>query len=655
MNASLHRSGRTRGRVALLVAWAALLGAAPLLSGPARAEGRESVDPAAILNAPYAPDTGTRVGQPAAPVSSASPALISEGRRLYVEGVHADGSALVADRLGAAPVSGAAAACVTCHKRSGMGGDEGDVIVPPINGPSLYAGPKLKDRVIIAMDPRRGRFFNPSHPPYDTDSLYAAIEGGVHVTGRAMHALMPRYHVDRHDVEALRAYLDQLSVQWSPGVSDKVARFATVITPDVSSVRKDAFLKSLNALFDQKNSNTLPGHRHMVSASEGMLNLERRWDLDVWQLQGDPATWREQLEDFYRKAPVFALVSGLGDGEWSPVQEFCERNGIPCWFPSVVNPPADAANQTYSLYFSGGMTLEAQVLSTYLQDTDAAARPHRLVQVLRDEAAARSAAQALESALGSPASGGPGRQVRTERRVIATGSADELAAAVRDLSPGDALVLWLRPADLATLDGIAPPAHAMVFASAGLGGADTRGYPARWLDHLRIIYPYELPARRDFNLATFHSWIELRHLPLVDEVMQSEVFFSVGYLMFTMTEMLDNVYRDCLIDRGETMVRRREMLRAEEEILVRQGGHPPAASVAARSRYAPGPIYGTDPNGRFAQKNTPMVGEQQGTTIYPHLALATNQRFASKGAYVVSITEGAKGRELRADGDWIVP
>ena len=594
---------------------------------------------------PVKPDTITQPDSFMVAMPPADPALVAEGRRLYVDGVRADGSLLVADRQDLQPLQGGSAACVACHKRSGMGGMEGDVIVPPINGPSLYAGQKLRERTVIAMDPRRGRFLNQSHAPYDLETLGAAIRSGVHVSGRTMHVLMPRYHVSDHEVAALKAYLDQLSAKYPPGVTDHTAHFATVIAPGIDPDRKDAFLKSLNALLDQKNSNTLPGHRHMVSAAEGMLNLERTWSLDIWELQGDPSTWTAQLQADYDRNPPLAILSGLGDGEWQPVQDFCESQKMPCWFPSVANPPANAGQQTYSFYFSGGVRLEARVLAQYLGDLEDGQRPKRIIQVLQDDPAARAAADAFSAAA-------PG-YAPVVRRMLGQGGLT-LPKAIEGLGPQDALVLWLRPAALAELSQLPAPGG-RAYASAELTRSQFEGIAAPWLSKLEIIYPYELPDKRVFNMATFRSWVALRQIPLVDEAMQSEVFFSVGYLMYTMTEMLDNIFRDCLIDRGETMVRRREMLRAEEETMVRQGGHPPAKSVQAKSSYAPGAIFGTNPNGVLAQKNSPKAGVQQGTTIYPHLELATGQRFASKGAYLVHL-EGDPGMEVfKADSDWIVP
>ena len=49
-----------------------------------------------------------------------------------------------------------------------------------------------------------------------------------------------------------------------------------------------------------------------------------------------------------------------------------------------------------------------------------------------------------------------------------------------------------------------------------------------------------------------------------------------------------------------------------------------------------------------------MVDHRVITGYYPRLTLATGQRFASKGGYMVRFAE-AKGTKLVAETDWIVP
>src|ERR1017187_6915079 len=71
--------------------------------------------------------------------ASDSDRLAELGRRIYVDGILPDGSRLKAIRFeGASEVTGAEAACVNCHRRSGYGAIEGRILVPPIAGAVLF-------------------------------------------------------------------------------------------------------------------------------------------------------------------------------------------------------------------------------------------------------------------------------------------------------------------------------------------------------------------------------------------------------------------------------------------------------------------------------------------------------------------------------------
>ncbi len=576
---------------------------------------------------------------PALPAAaSPDPLLVAQGRHIYEDGLLPDGRELTGLRLDNQPLTGKAAACSACHRPSGMGSVEGDLLVPPITGLALHAGKRLQERVVASMDPRRGRAWNKSHDPYDLAALVGAVRDGMAVGNRAMSTLMPRYAVSESDVRALEAYLDQLSAQVSPGVTDHEVHLATVITPEVPAARREVFLKTIRALVDLKNSNTMPGHRYMINAAEMVLNLERAWRFDVWELSGPPDTWQAQLEQRYQADPVFALVSGLGDAEWAPVQAFAEARHLPLWFPSVPAPPEGVSSGCCGLYFHDGVALEARVIAGAWAQKEMA--PGHVVQwfAAGDALAARAAAE-LHAAL--PAG------TRDEQVGLPAG---DLSAAMAALRPDDQLVLWLRPERIASLPEL-PRWPAGVVAST-LMGAEHAGWPASWRAKVELVYPYQTTEQRLFQLATFHSWLAIRDLPLVDEAMQSEVFFSVNYLQFTLSEMLDNVYRDYLLERGENMLHRHERARAEEEYMIRMGGHPPAKRVQAASSYAPGALYGTDPNGKLAQKNTPPLGLRDSTTIYRSLSLGPDQHFASRGAWLVHF--GEDGAVL-ADTPWIVP
>ena len=567
---------------------------------------------------------------------------LESGRRIYIEGTLPSGAALTGTRFDSTAVSGAQAACVNCHRRSGMGQVEGDLKVPPITGNYLFA--TKADKQLAMMDPRVSKSLNQVHDPYTDASLADAILHGKNNQGREMSAAMPRFNLSESELKALTTYLKQLSAQWSPGVTQTNIRFATVITPDVDPVRRKAVIDMMRAIIRQKNGSTeiaVPGHarRHMVSAAEFVLGTERTWDLEIWELQGAPESWGEQLAAHYRNNPVFALISGASTSTWQPVHDFCEQEKVPCWFPSVDLPVKLPSR--YSLYFSGGVTLEANVLAHHILDNDVLRK--RLIQIFRDDNVGRASSQELEHALeGSP--------IKVENHVLGADSAatDSLRALLGNEKSGDVVVYWLRADDIALLGKLEPVPGVANYFSSRLANAEHAPLSAAWKSSSQLIYLYELPAEREMNLAYFHAWINMHKFPLVDEAMQSEVFFALNYLTDTSAEMLNNLYRDYLVERAETMLDKREGSKSEQE---------------TRDR-----LYLGKP-GDLARKHGEIEAMQEvrlsipsqmgtaishGTTIYPHLSLGPGQRFASKGGYIVRFADN-RSEKVNEESGWIVP
>ncbi len=564
------------------------------------------------------------------------------GRRIYNEGVLPSGAALTGTRAGRDPVTGESAACVNCHRRSGMGQVEANIQIPPITGNFLFAA--KGDMRLATMDPHVSKRFNQAHDPYDDATLGNAIRNGVNNHDRAMNVTMPHFILSDAEFNALVVYLKQLSAQWSPGASADTIRFATVITPDVDPARRKVMIDMMRAILRQKNGSTLLAQKqhtrhHMTTAAELILGTERKWELEIWELQGAPASWGEQLEARYRKRPVFALLSGLSHSTWQPVHDFCNHEHVPCWFPSVEVPGKDQSD--YAFYFSGGVTLEADVLARHLKDRKGA-HP-KVVQIYRDGETGRAAAQALFRALA-------GSGIRVTDKVL--GANVPAVAALRQALGGvdkdDVVMYWLRPDDVAALETIKPVAEKNFF-SAVLAMGDRAPVPAGWRARSSLVYPYELPEKRKKNLDYFYAWLNLSKTPLVDEAMQSEVFFALNFMTDTLSEMLDNLYRDYLVDRAESMLSIREGIKTEQEArdraalgregdLTRRHGVPTIEESAR--------VQITTPQGGAAKSS--------GTTMYPHLSMGPGQRFASKSGYIVRFATQS-GNQLVPDTDLIVP
>ena len=563
------------------------------------------------------------------------------GRRIYHEGRLSSGKELAGTRFGTTPVSGPAAACVNCHRPSGMGQVEGDILVQPITGNFLIA--PSGDRRLATMDPHVSKLFNQTHDPYTDATLAGAINDGIGVRDRKLNVLMPRYNLGEQDLKALTAYLKQLSREWSPGVTQNSIRFATVITPDIDPARRKVFVDMMRAVFRQKNASTTTAKQsntrhHMTSAAELILGTERKWDLEIWELQGAPESWSEQLAARYRSNPVFALVSGLSNSTWQPVHEFCDRERVPCWFPSVDVP--GKKQSPYAFYFTGGVTLEAAMLASHLQGEKA--RPTNLVQIYRDGDAGRAAAQALTQALA-------GSGIKVADRILKSdaAAADSLPQALARLTREDSVMFWLRPDDIKALDTIKPASGKSYFSSV-LSTAEFAPLHAAWRARSSLVYPYELPEKRIKNLDYFHVWLNTRKIPLVDEAMQSEVFFALNFLTDMVAEMLDNLYRDYLVERAETMLNRREGLKSAQETRDRMAL---GRTGDLTRKYGPATI---DAAARISITNQQGGSHtSQGTTRYPQLSLAAGQRFASISGYIVRFTDDS-GNHLVADSGLIV-
>jgi hypothetical protein len=109
--------------------------------------------------------------------------------------------------------------------------------------------------------------------------------------------------------------------------------------------------------------------------------------------------------------------------------------------------------------------------------------------------------------------------------------------------------------------------------------------------------------------------------------------------------MLNNLHRDYLLERGESMINRRENSRAEGENWSRNTLRQPAMSAMVRVKVDM-PVA--------SEPAKPVLNKGEGTTIYPRLSLGPTQRFASKGGYIVRFADTGSDK-LVAESGWIIP
>jgi len=339
----------------------------------------------------------------AAPV----PTVSAAAEAIYRFGILPDGKPLRAERDGAPTVEGAAAACINCHRRSGLGMIEGQSVVPPITGKYLFRSSEGRDAEMAMSHPVATAA---NRAAYTDETLARALREGVSPEGRRFAFLMPRFELDDATMALLTDYLKQLSRGPFPGVGADTLQFATIVTPDADPIGRQAMLGVLEQYFGRENT-FYHGESPALQPLRRTLGHPRHhWQLHVWTLEGAPETWEAQLHERLRREPVFAVISGIGGATWAPVHRFCESESIPCLLPNV-DLPVVAQRDFYPVYFSKGVLLEAELIARALQEPPPAERAHRLVQIYRIGDIGADAAAALR-ALATSAGftiAGPGR------------------------------------------------------------------------------------------------------------------------------------------------------------------------------------------------------------------------------------------------------
>ena len=336
-----------RGRLAIfsaLVLAVVLYGTAPLLHG---AEAGRATSGSGTLNSKMDLET--------------------IGRRMYREGILPSGDPLTAVVKGDIRVDSTVFTCVSCHLRSGIGSFEGGVLTPPTTGKYLYNPVKAPLASKFSTVP-------PRRPAYTDESLASVLRGGVDPAGRILDYVMPRYHLHDEEMSILVAYLKSLSGDYSPGVTSNTLTFATVITDDVPAGQAELMYSSLEKLIRQKNNmaTTLAKDPRKARMAEAMLVsgevAYKRIKLLSWRLKGSPESWQAQLQEYYDKEPVFALLGGISSGPWQPVHDFCESRGLPSLLP-ITDLPVVSDKDWYTLYFSKGAFQEGEAAARYLNRT----------------------------------------------------------------------------------------------------------------------------------------------------------------------------------------------------------------------------------------------------------------------------------------------
>lgn len=525
--------------------------------------------------------------------------LLRQGERIYREGLLPSGEPVKGIVQRDIPVEGTMFSCANCHMRGGLGSYEGKVITLPTNGKLLYQpyhnGIDLSEADWLKIPPQFR--VPPRRPAYTDETLAAVLRGGVDPTGRQLDWVMPRYLLEDRDMAALIAYLKVLSSEPSPGVTATTLRFATVIADEVSPEDRAAMLVPLEAYIRDRNNQV----RDKVARTKsrwGVMEMDlaaRRLTLDRWELKGPPETWRGQLEEYYRKEPVFALIGGITYGDWRPVHAFSEEHRIPCIFP-ITDYPVISETDWYTLYFSKGLYQEGEAAARFLWRAGEPSPDKRVVQLSGDTREGRALAAGFQETwqgLGLPVPGN--RQVPAGEAV----TGDYLRRLLAEEKPA-ALLVWLGPEALPALEAIAadPNRPEMVYVSSSLMKQSIGSVPEAARDVIYITYPYRLPQDEPTYGKAAKAWLASRQAPINDRRISTRMFSMASLMTQWFMHMGRNFYRDNFLD-----------------------------------------VISMFPDQLYPD--------------YERLSFGPGQHYASKGCYIVQLTRGAKPVMVRKS-DWVI-
>lgn len=530
------------------------------------------------------------------------------GEGMYRDGKLPSGASLQGYVKGDIPVDSKAFSCSSCHLRSGLGSVEGGVFTPPTNGLTLYQARDLpgagNNRRNAAMTMSSNTSQNsqpplqplPARPAHNDKTLADLLRGGRDPSGRIINSIMPRYNLNDSDMDILISYLRDLSNDYSPGVSKDHIKFATIISEDVPADQVNAMMEPIESFVKSANKQQENFEEQQIKLREFPRDpTYRRVMHSRWILRGNPDTWRGQLEQYYRKEPVFALVAGLSPKEWQPVHEFCEANKIPSILPNT-DFPVVSETDSYTLYFSRGYFQEGEAAARYLLSLDKPLQGRKIVQIVGNSPQGRTLAAGFGKALEAQGIPSPVTFQQQGREPV---TAEYVRRIIENEKP-DLLALWTDEVPLRNAGVLSDLTKVpdMLLVSAGYLGRAIWDIPERLRDVTYLTYPYRLPQDEIRFERLFRSADKSE--TMTDEIkkIKGKTYAALRVLTNSLREMKGNFYRDYLFD---------------------------------------------------------VIGMQQDIQLplYERLSFGPEQRYASKGCYIVQLSKGELA-ELVRRSEWVI-
>lgn len=517
-----------------------------------------------------------------------------EGKKIYLNGVGMNHNTITAFSAGNVKLEKEKAACSNCHRRSGYGSSEGGLLIPSITGKSLFNSREFKYKELKRKSSRPI-----TRKSYNKTSLINAIKFGIDPNGRKLNPLMPRYSMNENDMDALISYLSNLSTKPAPGVNNETIHFATIITPDISGKQKSAMLAVLNTYINAKNAETRLEKRRATNApwhKKWSYSAYRKWKLDVWELTGEIESWSKQLNIFYKKQPVFSIISGISSSSWQPMHDFCNTHEIPCLFPNTMMPGESKNKKTstensYSIYFSEGISLEAKVIAKHIYKEKNAKRCNNIVQITDDTKKIKIAANALINQLLNYKVKFQVSNIVVNSDLFKTFKADVTSTCL--VHWVDNLLLQNNMINFQNIKQVYVTQNAKKLAEVK---------PEKFNSPVYYSTPFALEKNKDRHLKRIRIWAKMNKISPYIEDISANTYYAVTLAAKGIKHIRTHFSRDYFVERLEHMI----------------------DNMAFHS-------------------------------IYNRFSLGPGQRFASKGAYIIGPIKKPMDINNPVNSEWIIP
>ena len=522
---------------------------------------------------------------------------IKAGKKIYIEGKLASGEDVIATTVSDVQLTGEQAACVNCHRHSGLGSNEGSTIASAITGKILFSERKIKAHRYFSKEKQQSS--SQDRPAYTASSLKNTLLTGVTNNGNQLDILMPKYTLGENDYNHLYAYLNSLSIV-SPGVTDTTLHIATIVDERVSTTKSNTMLRTLEEYISALNSGT---RNEKARAEQAPIQKEwqyqgyRKFKLHVWTLTGTPDTWQEQLNKYYDEHPVFAVVSGISKDSWEKVDTFCNTREVPCILPNILTPGFSDKN-FYTLYFNAGPNNDANVIARYFhtKSTDSE-KTNNIVQLYDAASYSLIASNTLQEEITS-----------NGKHSITSVSLDEISdnPSINQYIKNENtnVVIWSEKLDASLLAKLSSNKDKIksIFIPYYLA---TSAEERKKLNNIGIevltAYPYVKPSKEMRATIRSSIWARSRKIDTTEKVVFTNTFTAVNLLIDAIKHVRSYFSRPYIIEILEHMIDRAVL-----------------------------------------------------TGMYPKLTIGPSQRYASRGGYIMKVTDDTSA-PLQPISEWLLP